>query len=212
MQDDTGIKKILTLSWAYKLFKAMIGARQSNIWLTNEFWKPQPGQKILDIGCGPGVTLDNLPAGTRYVGFDISEEYIAHAREKFRGDPDKIFVVGVAEDFLEKLPEEMRDADLVIMNGLLHHLDDDQATTALRLAHRAMAPHGRLICLEGCFLMRQAWMDRWLLERDRGQNVRSETQWKALVRRVFDDFDTHILTGLIRIPYTHIVIEARKTP
>jgi hypothetical protein len=25
---------------------------------------------------------------------------------------------------------------------------------------------------------------------------------------VFPDFETHILTGLIRIPYTHIVIEA----
>ena len=30
------------------------------------------------------------------------------------------------------------------------------------------------------------------------------------VFQVFRDFDTHILTGLLRIPYTHIVVEARR--
>jgi hypothetical protein len=30
------------------------------------------------------------------------------------------------------------------------------------------------------------------------------------VKRVFDKFETHILTGHIRIPYTLIVIEASK--
>jgi hypothetical protein len=65
-----------------------------------------------------------------------------------------------------------------------------------------------MVCLEPSFLLRQAPVSRWLLSRDRGRNVRSEQQWKALVRQVFPDAETHVLTGLIRIPYTHIVIEA----
>jgi SAM-dependent methyltransferase len=208
MQDDSGLKKILTLAWAYKLFQVAVGSRRGKKWLSENFWKLHPGQKVVDIGCGPGNIVQHLPPGVRYVGFDISEEYIAHARAQFAGDPDKVFIVGVAEHFIADLPVEMRDADLVMMNGLMHHLEDHEALAALRLARASMGPQGRMVCLEPSFLLRQSPVSRWLLSRDRGRNVRSEQQWKALVRQVFPDFETHILTGLIRIPYTHIVIEA----
>ncbi len=210
MQDDSGLKRILGLSWGYKLFQAVIGAKQAKRWINQNFWQVRPGQKVLDIGCGPGVIVNDLPPDVRYVGFDISEEYIAHARTKFANDPNKSFVVGTASDFVGNLPERMKNADLVIMNGLLHHLDDDEARTALQLSYQALAPQGRLVCLEGCFLMRQAPIDRWLLSQDRGQNVRSESEWKSLVCQVFHNFETYILTGLLRIPYTHIVIVAKR--
>jgi len=150
-----------------------------------------------------------LPAGVKYVGFDVSDEYISSARARYASDPDKIFLVGVAEDFVSHLPVQMQGADLVVINGLLHHLDDDEALTALRLARESLAPDGRLICLEGCFLLNQSPLAHWVLKQDRGQNVRTEPEWKALVAKVFEKFDTYILTGLLRIPYTLIVIEVR---
>jgi SAM-dependent methyltransferase len=208
MQDDRGIKRIFTLSWAYTLFQNLVGATKGAKWVSDHFWRVQDGQKVVDIGCGPANTVHILPAGVRYVGFDVSEKYIGHAREKFSGDPNKIFLVGVAEDFVTDLPPQMQGADLVIMNGLLHHLDDDEALTALRLARVALAPHGRLVCLEACFLLSQAPFAHWMLKQDRGQNVRSEPEWKALIAQVFGKFETNILTGLLRIPYTQIVIEA----
>jgi Methylase involved in ubiquinone/menaquinone biosynthesis len=210
MQDDSGLKRVLTLAWAYKLFQVVLGSRKGKKWISEHFWRLQPGQKVVDIGCGPGNAIPYLPEGVHYVGFDISPEYIAHAREKYAGDAGKVFLVGKAEDFLADLPAEMRDANLVMMNGLMHHLEDDEAITALRLAYASLAPHGRLVCLESCFLLRQAPIARWLVSRDRGRNVRFESEWKALVGRVFDKFETHILTGHIRIPYTLIVIEASK--
>lgn len=209
MQDDSGLKRILTLAWAYKLFQVLVGSRSGKRWMSDHFWQARPGQKVVDIGCGPGNIVEHLQPGVRYAGFDISPQYIAHARARFAGDPDKVFVVGVAEDFIAELPPALAGADLVMMNGLMHHLEDHEALTALRLARAALAPEGRLICLEPSFLLQQSPVSRWLLQRDRGRNVRSEQQWKALVRQVFPDCDTHILTGLIRIPYTHIVIEAR---
>ena len=146
----------------------------------------------------------------KVIGFDISEAYVEHARQRWAHDPDKQFVVGVAEDFIAAMPPQMAGADLVLMNGLLHHLEDGEAKTALQLARKALAPDGRLVCLEGCFLVRHEPIDHWLVSRDRGRNVRSEPEWKRLVASVFDHFETYVLTGLLRIPYTHIAIVARR--
>jgi len=208
MQDDSGLKAILAKPWFYRLFKALIGSDGAQRWILQNFWKIQAGQKIVDIGCGPGVMVDLLPESAQYVGFDISDHYIRFARRKHAGKTNATFLVGEPEQFAVDTPTEMQGADLVIINGVLHHLDDHQALTALRLARKALKPTGRLVCLENCFLLRQSHMARWIISRDRGRNVRTEPQWKALVARVFPRFDTYVLTGLLRIPYTHIVIEA----
>ena len=78
-----------------------------------------------------------------------------------------------------------------------------------KLAPKSLAPGGRLVCLEASFLVSQSFLARWVLKQDRGQNVRNEPEWKALVSKVFDKFETYILTGLLRIPYTLIVIETK---
>ena len=210
MQDNHGINRIFTFSWAYNLFQDIVGATKARKWVSERFWRVQAGQKVVDIGCGPGSIVHLLPPGVKYVGFDISDEYISSARKKFAGDPEKIFLVGVAEVYVEHPPEQMLEADLVVINGLLHHLDDDEALTALKLARASLAPSGRLVCLEASFLVSQAPMARWVLKQDRGKNVRSEPEWKALVAQVFDRSDSYILTGLLRIPYTLIVIEAKR--
>lgn len=212
MQDDSGIKSVLTKAWVYKLFQNAVGATRGRKWVSDHFWKVQTGQKVVDIGCGPGNVLQHLPKGVKYVGFDISEEYIGHARAKFADDPDKVFVVGSAEDFISALPEPMRDADLVILSGLLHHLDDTQALTALKLARAAMGVHGRMVSLDGCFLIKQARLAHWIVSQDRGRNVRTEPEWKALMGKVFSDFETYILTGLDRTPYTYILMQAFSGP
>ena len=210
MQDDSGLKKILTLSWAYILFKRALGSRRALNWMSREFWQVQPGQKVVDIGCGPGIVLPFLRGDIDYVGFDVSDEYIRHAREVHAGQPRRTFLVGRSEDFIEHLPSAMANADLVLINGVLHHLDDGEATTALRLARACLAPGGRLVSYENCLLRSQAPMARWIVNQDRGRNLRYESEWKLLFSHVFRDFDTHILTGLLRIPYTHIVVEARR--
>jgi Methyltransferase domain len=42
----------------------------------------------------------------------------------------------------EQCAAEFGPADVVMMNGLLHHLDDDDALTTLRVVRRVLRPGG----------------------------------------------------------------------
>ena len=46
------------------------------------YLSPRPHQKILEIGVGPGSTLEFYPSHTRFTGIDISSSMIGRAREK----------------------------------------------------------------------------------------------------------------------------------
>lgn len=174
-------------------------------WLAREYWRVRPGQHVIDIGCGPGGVLDALPEGVRYVGIDISESYIRSAQRKYGQRAE--FIAGDAGKLQGSCDPRLCNADLILCTGLLHHLDDSEAKALFVFARGALAPGGRLICLEPTFLVHQSGFSRWLMSKDRGGNVRSELEWRDLARDVFPRCDSVIATHLYRIPYIHIVIE-----
>ena len=204
-QDDSGLKKFLAFSRLYDLMGNLVGGNNARKWLATNVWNVKGGETIIDIGCEPGSILEYLPQNISYWGVDISENYIRSARRRFAGRGT--FFLGTARDFLKHDDSHLTSADLVLCNGLLHHLSDDEAIEVLKLSKQLMKPSGRLICLEGTFLARQTRLSRWIVSTDRGRHVRSEQEWKNLIAQVFDSCSTSILTGLLRIPYTHIIIE-----
>ncbi len=208
MQITKGLRSILSIPSLYAAFQTLVGARYSQRWLADESWKLRAGDKVVDIGCGPGTTLDEIPIDISYVGLDISEAYVRSARERYsaRG----IFIAGTASQFLNHPPPEMANADLVTCTGLLHHLDDDETLDVFRLARKILKPAGRMISFEPTYLVHQRYLSKWFMSKDRGRNVRSEKEWKSLVAQVFPDFESSITTGLLRLPYIHIIIECRN--
>ena len=210
MEDDRGLRRPLRVATIYDWFQSLAGARYAKLWLAENYWKLNLGDKVIDIGCGPGAVLDYLPDGIMYIGIDISKEYITSAKR--RDDPRATFMVGTARDFLCQLDSRLSNAQLVICNGILHHLDDSETLDVLKLARESLQSAGRLVCFEPCYLIHQGSLARWVMKHDRGRNVRSEAEWRRLSSAVFDCFRTRIATNLLRLPYTHIIIECHKRP
>ena len=104
------------------------------------------GKRVLDFGCGHGErSLTMLEHGAHVDGIDISAVYVAEAERAARATgcaPERFdFVVGDAH----ATPYPDAVFDLVVGDGILHHLDLD---VALGEVHRVLKPGGRAIFRE----------------------------------------------------------------
>lgn len=162
--------------------------------------KLTPGERVLDIGCGPAYYLDRLPP-VEYYGFDTSPAYIAYARKRF-GDRGVFRCEVLTEEHLSSLPR----FDAVLLFGLLHHLSDEESATLLNLAGRALAPGGRVISVDPCLHPGQGRISRWMSENDRGRYVRTPEAFEQLARATFADVQGEILDTVSRVPSSHFMM------
>lgn len=191
---------VLSLPAAYRSFQRLVGG---NIYERHvaEYIQPQPGEKILDIGCGPGDILEFLP-GVQYTGFDISPEYIAAAKKRF-GDKGRFWCGDVGFAAIE---QERGTFHAVLATGVLHHLDDERARKLFELAKLALRADGRLITYDGCFVPEQSRLARWVLQQDRGKFVRERDAYERLAATCFAKVEPSVRHDLLRIPYTHLIM------
>jgi len=167
--------------------------------------RAEAGDKILDIGCGPGSILNVLPENCVYTGFDISDSYIA-AAQKHYGNRASFFHSGVNENLIGSLPGH----DLVIATGVLHHLSDELAQLLLRIAWSNLRPGGRLVTSDGCFTQDQPWLNRLVVGMDRGEYVRPAPCYQELAHAHFSKVELSVYHDLLRIPYSHAIMECRR--
>ncbi len=93
------------------------------------------GKVLIDIGCGPGNLLATLGGRPRIaIGVDIAHGSLVHAA--------RVGYVPLLAD-AHNLPLRSGVADIVAINGSLHHCDD--MPTVLREAARLVRPGGTLI-------------------------------------------------------------------
>jgi SAM-dependent methyltransferase len=197
-------RRLLGMPALYSAFSQFIGGNAREIY-ARDYIRASYGARVLDIGCGPADILGYMPEGVIYTGFDASERYIASARERF-GSRGQFFCADLASE-----PEtSLEDFDIVLANGVLHHLDDRQAHGLFEVANSALKAGGRLVTLDGCYVEGQSVIARYLLGKDRGAFVRTESQYRSLAFEVFGNVRTSIRHDLMRIPYTHVIMECGK--
>jgi cyclopropane fatty-acyl-phospholipid synthase-like methyltransferase len=194
------IRSVLALPQAYQLFWNVIGGAARSRTLVAEYIRPKAGDRILEIGCGPGTIVPYLPP-CEYVGFDASAQYIEQARRRF---PQARFVCERVSEYT--LPQRSY-FDSVLALGILHHLGDPEASQLFQIAHQALKPGGKLVTLDGVWTNAQSSAARALLARDRGEFIRDEAGYVGMASKVFNNVKATVRDGLLRIPYTHIILE-----
>jgi SAM-dependent methyltransferase len=200
------VRRLLAHPLVYSLFRRLVGRDSARERYAREHLRVQPGQRVLDVGCGTGEILEILPA-VQYAGYDLSPDYIARARRRF-GERGEFHCRAVDDD----LPVTPSSVDVVIAHGVLHHLDDDQARTLFRVARRALKPGGRLVTYDGCFTPDQSAAARFVVSLDRGRHVRTREAYERLARGEFSEVRTFVRHDLVRIPYTHLIMECGTAP
>ena len=107
------------------------------------FGRLQPGESVLDLGCGAG--FDTLQAARqvgptgRVIAIDMTPAMLA----KTRAGAASLGLtnVDVREGFAEALPAEDASVDVVISNGVINLTPDKERT--LREIYRVLRPGGR---------------------------------------------------------------------
>jgi SAM-dependent methyltransferase len=193
-------RSILAVPAAYRLWWKLVGGPAWAQVLVQQYIQPMPGAHILEIGCGPGTILRYLPQ-SEYLGFDLSSKYIAMARKRF---PHAKFVCERVGQF--SLAKH-HSFDLVLALGIVHHLEDGEATQLFQIAYDALKPGGKLVTVDGVWTRDQSQAARWLLARDRGEFVRSEKEYLGIASQVFGRVKPSVRHDLLRIPYSHMIME-----
>jgi len=104
----------------------------------------QPGQRVLDLGCGTGtltLLIKSAHPHARVVGFDGDPKILALAEAKAAR-------AGLAVDWKQGLAQELPYADgcfdRVLTSLMLHHLSSENKRAALREVLRVLRPGGEL--------------------------------------------------------------------
>jgi SAM-dependent methyltransferase len=194
------MKQILRHPAIYQLYQEMGGFFGARIIAIRDYLELKPNARVIDIGCGPGHIVRHLPVGIDYIGFDIDQPSIDYARAKFghRGRfESRFFDADAAETF--------GPADIVMMNGVIHHIGDNDLATTLGCIRKALKPDGILFTLDGCYAPGQGRLEQWLLDNDRGEHVREAGGYRRLLEAHFPHVEMHVRSGLSRLPYTFAI-------
>jgi ubiquinone/menaquinone biosynthesis C-methylase UbiE len=140
----------------------------------------QPGESLLDVGCGTGVLLEAFLASTpdaKLSGADPSREMLEVARKRL-GEAALL-----RQSHVESLPFSDQAFDVVVSTNAFHYFRNPLG--ALEEMARVLRPNGRLVITDWCDDYVGCWLcDLWLRTFDRAHfRVYGQKQCRHLVEQ-----------------------------
>ena len=141
------------IHWAFRydllLWFVSFGGEQKFRGKALDLAELQPGQSVLDIGCGTGtlaiVAKGRVGPGGTVCGIDASPEMIARAEKKARKAGVE---VGFKSTLAEALPFPAAQFDVVLSTVMLHHLPRRVRQQCAQEIRRVLKPGGRLLAID----------------------------------------------------------------
>ena len=158
---------------------------------------------VLDIGCGPAEILDSLPI-VNYFGYDINAAYINFAKRKY-GKKGNFYCRKFTNKELKKLPR----FDHVLLLGILHHLNDKEIKQLILRIKKVLKKNGNIIAIDPTFSEKQNPIAKFIIKKDRGDNVRNKKEYLRNVNKYFKKIKTKIYHQKF-IPYTWLVMVCKN--
>jgi SAM-dependent methyltransferase len=202
MSERRGIWSPLSNPLVYEAFHHLIGARRWLKRFAHDVIRARNGDRVLDIGCGPGALLRYLP-DTTYIGFDRNQAYVERARRIY-GDRGEF----ICDDVANFANHALAQVDVAVAIGILHHLNDELALSLLRATAGALRPDGRLITVDPCYHAEQSSVQRFVVSHDRGMHVRPFAAYVELCGAAFSQPRAVFQRGHIPFPHSICIVEA----
>lgn len=187
---------------AYSSLRKLMGSgRYMQDFLGQAIGEDYASTRILDVGCGPGQMAELLSGAERYVGVDVSWDYIRHARANAEKNNLKNaeFMQGdiTSTDF-----SELGEFDCVIAMGVLHHLHDSGVERMLERAIPALSDIGKVATADVARVPGAHWSANFMINSDRGSYVRDPQGYTDLLTPHFEEVCGEEMLGGLRVPIT----------
>lgn len=197
-------RSLLNSPIVYTGFQKIVGGHRARRKFVEDYLDLNSNHRLLDFGCGPGDILEFLPK-IEYTGIDIDPNYIKKAKKTY--GHRATFICSELSD-VDFLPTE--HFDTVIATGVLHHMTDKECNAFIQWAQSILKPNGKLLTLDGCYIPKQNKISKYLLDKDRGQYVRSKKHYTHLMSKHFKQVTPQIEESYFHIPYTLLIMRAQN--
>ncbi len=203
MERNSGLRSVLTIPRVYEASQRLLYRSRTHEGRAATLF---PGlgttiTRVLDIGSGPAAFLAQYQhlGAFEYVAIDPSESYIRKAEARYPGRGE--YLVGTTGTIAG---EALGRFDLVVADGVLHHVTDEEAVAIARFASARLAPRGRFVTLDPVRVPAQHPLARALMAMDRGARIRTAAEYHSLLACVFHDRTSGtVVHGRLRPPYDH---------